>query len=108
MARVQERLAGRYELNEVLGRGGMGIVYKARDRRLDRVVAIKVLRLPGSDGTSGVALARFLREARAVARLQHAHIVQIYDIGEHDGLPYVALELVSGSNLAEKLRKEKP
>jgi serine/threonine protein kinase len=102
---------GDYDILESIGRGGMGIVYKARDRRLDRTVALKMLssHVTGhSLHLSGEALIRFENEARAVARLQHPHIVQIYDIGEYEGLPYVALEFVGGGTLAEKLRKEMP
>jgi serine/threonine protein kinase len=111
-----ERIAD-YDILATLGRGGMGIVYKARDRRLDRVVALKVLhsramdeeqRLHVSGATTGEQLTRFRTEARAVARLQHPLIVQIYEIGEYEGLPFVALEFVSGGSLAENLRKELP
>jgi serine/threonine protein kinase len=106
---------GEYDILEILGRGGMGIVYKARHRQLDRVVALKVLpsvamgqlqRLLAGGDASGDQLTRFQIEARAVARLQHPNIVQIYDIGQHEGLPYVALEFVGGGSLAELLHKE--
>jgi serine/threonine protein kinase len=106
---------GNYDIIDTLGRGGMGIVYKARDRRLGRTVAIKVLPSAAwghavrmlSEAISGEQQTRFYAEARAVARLQHPNIVQIYDIGEHEGLPYVALEFVGGGSLAQKIRKEK-
>jgi tetratricopeptide (TPR) repeat protein len=88
-----------YEIQDVLGRGGMGIVYLARDRRLDRLVALKMM-LPTAEPTER---SRFRTEALAVARLQHPHIVQIYEVGEHDGLPYFALEYVEGGNLRDKL-----
>jgi serine/threonine protein kinase/Tfp pilus assembly protein PilF len=88
-----------YEIQGVLGRGGMGIVYLARDRRLDRLVALKMM-LPTAEATER---SRFRTEAQAVARLQHPHIVQIYEVGEHDGLPYFALEYVEGGNLRDKL-----
>src|SRR5262245_16752647 len=87
-----------YEILSELGRGGMGIVYRARQLSLNRLVALKMLR--ASDCGSAALLARFQAEAEAVARLHHPNIVQVYDYGEHDGLPYLALELVDGSSLA--------
>jgi serine/threonine protein kinase len=112
----QPNRIGDYEILETLGRGGMGVVYKARDRRLDRVVALKVLpphakglmqRLLHADAAGAqMQRTRFQTEAKAVARLQHPHIVQIYDLGEHEGLPYLALEYVAGGSLGAKLRTE--
>ena len=98
--RRQPHLPG-YELLEVLGEGGMGVVWKARQMRLNRLVALKLLRSAGM--ASAESLARFRREAEAVARLRHANIVQIYEVGEHDGEPYLALEFAGGGNLAQKL-----
>ena len=88
-----------YELLEEVGRGGMGVVFKARHQSLDRIVALKVLR---SDGT-GEERERFDREARAVARLQHPNIVQIYEVGEAAGQAFVSLEFVDGQSLARRL-----
>jgi serine/threonine protein kinase len=108
---------GPFDILETLGRGGMGVVYKARHRQLDRVVALKMLpsgtmgqlqRLLASGATTDEQLTRLQTEARAVAQMDDPHIVQIYEIGEHEGLPYVALEFVSGGTLAEKLRKDGP
>jgi serine/threonine protein kinase len=90
-----------YQLLEVLGEGGMGVVWKARQDGLDRLVALKRIRSAGQ--TSPEALARLRREAEAVSRLQHPNIVQIYDVGEQDGEPYLALEYVEGGSLAQKL-----
>jgi tetratricopeptide (TPR) repeat protein/tRNA A-37 threonylcarbamoyl transferase component Bud32 len=90
-----------YEILGKLGRGAMGVVYKARHLQLNRLVALKMIRDPHLAGPEEVV--RFLRETRAVARLSHPHIVQIYEVGEKDGLPYCALELVAGGNLAKKL-----
>src|SRR5262249_33136505 len=88
-----------YEILGVLGRGGMGIVYRARDLRLDRLVALKVM-LSSAEATERL---RFRSEAQAVARLQHPHVVQIYEVGERDGLPYICLEYVDGGSLRDKL-----
>jgi predicted Ser/Thr protein kinase len=95
-----ERL-GRFQILEELGRGGMGVVYKAWQEELRRPVALKVIR--SADFASPQELSRFLTEAQAVARLQHPNIVQIYDIGEVNGQPYFCLEYVGGGNLAEYL-----
>jgi serine/threonine protein kinase len=90
-----------YEVLGVLGSGGMGVVYKARDVRLKRLVALKMI-LTGPHARPEER-DRFRREAEAVARLQHANVVQIYEVGEHDGRPYLALEYVGGGSLAERL-----
>ncbi len=88
---------GDYELLEVLGRGGMGVVYKARDLKLKRYVALKMLRV-GAD-VSPLELSRFRAEAEAVAQLQHPNVVQIYDIGQHQGQPYLVFEFVDNGSL---------
>jgi tetratricopeptide (TPR) repeat protein len=90
-----------YELLGVLGRGGAGVVYKARQVALDRLVALKVLATGIHAGPD--ELARFRGEAEAVARLQHPNIVQIYDVGDTSGRPYLALEFMAGGSLAAKL-----
>jgi tetratricopeptide (TPR) repeat protein len=89
-----------YEILEELGRGGMGIVYRARQVALKRLVALKVVLAGAHAGPK--ERASFRTEAEAVARLQHPHIVQIHDIGEHEGLPYFSLEYIDGPNLEQK------
>jgi serine/threonine protein kinase len=90
-----------YELLTELGRGGMGVVYKARQTRLGRVVALKMLL--AQYPVTAEQLARFRTEAETLARLNHPNVVAIYDIGEHDGRPYFALEYVAGPSLAQWL-----
>src|SRR3954451_20151128 len=94
------RLPG-YDVEAVLGRGGMGVVYKAKQLRLNRRVALKMLL--GGPCVARSELSRFAREAEAVASLQHAHIVQVYDVGDLDDLPYFTMEYVAGGTLAQKL-----
>ncbi|MFK7818588.1 MAG: protein kinase [Planctomycetaceae bacterium] len=91
---------------ERLGKGGMGVVYLARQERLDRQVALKVL--PSQQVPDGEALVRFQREARAVARLKHPNIVQVFDVDEHRGTHFIVMELVHGKNLADLLKEQGP
>jgi eukaryotic-like serine/threonine-protein kinase len=92
---------GAYEIVDLLGEGGMGTVYRARDTRLDREVAIKVIR--AGIAHDPVTRARFTREARLLASLSHPHVAAIFDVDECDGVPFLVLELVPGSTLAERL-----
>jgi WD40 repeat protein len=96
------RRFGKYELVRELGRGGMGVVYLARQGGLDRLVALKVIQAGAHAGPR--QRQRFRIEAEAAARLQHPNIVQVFEVGEHDGLPYLVLELVGGGGLDQKLQ----
>src|SRR5262249_14777552 len=89
------------EIEAELGRGGMGVVYRARQRGLDRVVALKMILAGAHAGAEAVE--RFRVEAEAIARLQHPGIVQVHEIGEHDGLPYFSLEYCPGGSVERKL-----
>jgi WD40 repeat protein len=93
-----------YEILAEVGRGGMGVVYKAWQIKLKRPVALKMILSGRYAGPK--ERQRFRTEAVAVARLQHPNIVQIYDVGEHDGRPFLALEFVAGGSLAQRLRRE--
>ena len=96
---------GRYELIEVLGKGAMGVVYRARDPMLDRTVAVKTISSPKGQGkrVRKAYLERFEREAKAAAKMQHPAIVTIFDVGQDDGLPFMVLEYLPGESLADRL-----
>src|SRR6201984_1586941 len=88
---------GPYEIQSPLGAGGMGEVYRARDTRLDRTVAVKIL--PESFARDQERLHRFEQEARAVAALSHPNILAVYDVGQHNGSPFLVSELLEGETL---------
>jgi len=100
------RSVDHYKVLRLIGRGGMGEVYLARDTRLGRKVALKMVRPDAM--TTPDARERFLFEARTTARFNHPHIVTIHDVGEHDGRPYLALEHLEGQSLRERLQTEQP
>ena len=102
MALTSGTKLGPYEIQSSIGAGGMGEVYKARDKRLNRDVAIKVL--PTSFSADPDRLQRFAQEARAAAALSHPNILSIFDIGEDGGAPYVVSELLEGETLRDRLR----
>ncbi len=93
---------GHYTILRKLGEGGMGVVYAARDERLERTIALKTIS-PRSEGDT--ARQRFWREARAAASLNHPNICQIYEIGEDAGALFIAMELLDGESLADRLRQ---
>jgi eukaryotic-like serine/threonine-protein kinase len=94
---------GPYEIQSALGAGGMGEVYRARDTRLDRTVAVKILPAHLSDNPE--ARQRFDREARAISSLNHPNICTLYDVGHQDGVDYLVMEFLEGETLAERLMK---
>jgi serine/threonine protein kinase len=96
-------LAGRYEIAEVLGRGGMGVVYRAQDRQLGEDLAVKVLR-PDLGVLDAVTLERFKQELKLARRITHRNVVRTYDIGEAGGTYYITMELVRGTTLATFIR----
>lgn len=98
---IGQTIAG-YQLLEILGHGGMGVVYKARQMSLDRVVALKIL--PRQFATDQEYIQRFLQEARAAARLNHPHIIQIYDFGLTGELHFLAMEYLDGQSLSSSLK----
>jgi tetratricopeptide (TPR) repeat protein/outer membrane protein assembly factor BamB len=101
---LSEEAKRRYELLDELGRGSMGIVYKARDNELEDVVALKIL--PDNLSNNPEAVARFKQEARSARRLSHRSIVRIHDIGEEMGRKYISMEYVDGTNLKDMMRKQ--
>ena len=103
-------IAGRYRLQERIGRGGMGVVWRASDELLGRQVAVKEVTLDPSLSADEARLQRerTLREARAVAQLRHPHIVVVHDVVEHDERPYIVMELIDGGSLAERVARQGP
>jgi serine/threonine protein kinase len=96
-------LAGKYRIIEPIGRGGMGIVYKAEDIKLERTVALKFL--PAGLTENPEARERFIREAKAAAALSHPHICTVHEINEEEREPFIVMEYVDGQSLREKIRK---
>ena len=92
---------GRYQLLEKLGQGGMGVVYRARDTLLERVVAVKVISAPIDQNAD--LRERFFREARSAGKLSHKNIITIHDLGEHEGQPYLAMEYLEGQDLLARM-----
>jgi serine/threonine protein kinase len=102
--RVADALRPQYPIEDEIGRGGMAVVYRARDLRLDRLVAVKVL--PPELAHDPALGTRFTREAQTSAQLAHPHIVPIYDVGERDGIAYFVMALIGGGNVAQRLEHQ--
>src|SRR5215472_19194945 len=102
MKPIAEQSIAHYRIIEPLGAGGMGAVYKAYDKKLQRVVALKLL--PSEYVSQDDRRRRFFQEARAASALNHPHILTIYEVGEDDGKPYIAMEYVEGQTLRQKIR----
>ena len=103
---IGQLLGNRYRILELIGEGGMALVYKAECVLLQRTVAVKVLRPQYSSDKEFVT--RFRREAQAAASLSHPNVVNIYDVGEDAGVHYIVMELIEGDNLKSLIRKEAP
>src|SRR5262250_2211733 len=101
MALISGTKLGPYEILSSLGAGGMGEVYRARDTRLDRTVAIKIL--PAQFSSDPVRKQRFEREAKTISNLNHPHICVLHDIGRQDGIDFLVMECVEGETLAKRL-----
>src|ERR687885_2081985 len=101
MSAMGTALAGRYELEKIIGEGGMATVWRARDSRLDRPVAVKLMAEQMSKDPE--FRARFLQEARAAASFSHPNVVDVLDYGDEDGTPYIVMELVDGEDLRTRL-----
>ena len=104
---VGDRIAGRYEVLEFIGAGGMGVVLAARHLTLGHTVALKLLKPEATE--SGVALERFLREARATVKMQTEHVAKVVDVGSlENGAPFIVMEHLFGQNLEEVLEQRGP
>src|SRR5260221_9796639 len=103
---MAKKKIGRYKILGELGRGAMGIVYKAEDPNLDRLVALKTIILAEDSAGRAEYQKRFMMEAKAAGKLNHPSIVTTFDYGEHEGMAYLAMELLEGTDLRTRLQKE--
>src|SRR5687767_15477016 len=106
LSRLSSAIGARYEITDEIGRGGMGVVFRARDIRLRRAVAIKLL--PPELAFREEVRSRFLREAQTAAQLSHPNVVPIYSVDEIDGLVFFVMALVEGESLAAYIKREGP
>ena len=106
-AEAAPRAIAGYRVLEKLGEGGFGVVYRAEQTQLGREVALKILK-KGDDDQQGARIQAFLDEARVAAKLSDPHLVQVFDVGDHDGEHYLSMELVEGGSLAQQLRRDGP
>src|SRR6185503_5932654 len=106
MAVPLPKTIGRYEILSMIGRGGMGVLYRAKDPTLERDVALKMMLVDFSFDQT--ARDRFEREAKAVAKLQHHNVVTIHELGQHDDAPYIVMELLGGEDLEAVMRRSEP
>src|SRR3990172_6593467 len=106
MALVKGQKLGPYQIESVAGTGGMGEVYKARDGRLERTVAIKVL--PSTTSFNADLRTRFEREAKAISSLNHPNICTLYDVGHENGVDYLVMEYIEGETLPDRIRRSVP
>jgi serine/threonine-protein kinase len=106
MAAPLPKTIGRYEIVSLIGRGGMGVLYRAKDPTLERDVALKMMLVDFSFDQT--ARERFEREAKAVAKLQHHNVVTIHELGQHDNAPYIVMELLGGEDLEAVMRRSEP
>src|SRR5436190_15552937 len=102
MKAIPEESIAHYRIMEPIGAGGMGAVYKAYDKKLQRIVALKVL--PPEYVSQQDRRRRFFQEARAASALNHPHILTVYEVGEDNGTPYIAMEFVEGETLRQKIK----
>jgi eukaryotic-like serine/threonine-protein kinase len=105
MLQPGEVLGGRYEIIQLLGEGGMGAVYKARDRELDRPVALKLIRPEMASNPS--ILARFKQELLLSRQVTHKNVIRIYDLGDADGVKFISMEFVKGQDLRSLIQEKK-
>ena len=103
MAKAAKKI-GRYKILGELGRGAMGVVYRAEDPNLDRIVALKTISLEKAEGRAEYQK-RFMLEAKAAGKLSHPNIVTVYDFGEAEGLAYMAMELIEGTDLRKRAQQ---
>jgi len=107
MAEKDIEKIGKYTIIELLGKGAMGVVYKALDPDINREVAVKTIRFDISDGDDEEMMGRFIREAQAAGKLDHSNIATIYDVGREKDLTYIVMQYIKGQSLQQLIAKKK-